>query len=61
MKKELPYQIRKMIVTDYKKGVCARECAERINKTTTAQKLNIHLTTQQVAAHHAWITMRGQY
>jgi len=58
-KSELPLSIKNMIKTDYVKGLSSSESAERINRSATARKLNISLTTQQVAAHKAWITMRG--
>lgn len=56
----LPKTIRNMMLSDYRKGIPTRESTERINKTATARNNRIMLTTQQVAAHRAWFTMRGE-
>lgn len=54
-----PKTIQNMISRAYANNERASHAAARINNTATAHKLGLTLSTAQVAAAYAWITMRG--
>jgi hypothetical protein len=56
----LPKCISNMISTSYKRDESSATTAARINSSATAKKVGVRLTTPQVAAHFAWITMRNR-
>ena len=53
-----PTSIQKMIEKAYDRQVHASDCALKINGSKTAEKRGVSLSTRQVAAAYAWITMR---
>ena len=55
---KFPTSINNMIERAYDRDVHASDCADRINNSRTAERLGLTLTTRQVAAAYAWITMR---
>jgi hypothetical protein len=57
-KSKFPKAIQAMIKRAYDRGEKAHTAATRINQSSTAKKLSLELSTQQVAAAYAWITMR---
>ena len=54
-----PKAIHNMILNGYLRNEHSNDCATRINRSATAKKLNVNLSTRQVAAVYAWITMKG--
>ena len=56
---KFPKSIQNMIARAYNRDERASVAAARINSSATASKLGLNLSTQQVAAAYAWITMRG--
>ena len=58
-KSVFPKSIHNMIASAYKRNEKASHAADRISKSATAKKLSFSLSTQQVAAAYAWITMRN--
>jgi len=57
-KSVFPKCIQNMIQRSYLRGESSAEAANRINSSATAGRLSINLSTAQVAAAYAWITMR---
>lgn len=57
-KSVFPKCIHNMIQRAYVRGENSAQAAERINSSAIADKLDITLSTAQVAAAYAWITMR---
>lgn len=55
---KFPRSIQNMITRGYHRGDHSSVTAERINQSSIASRLNLQLSTAQVAAVYAWITMR---